>query len=112
MIDLVFPADPVVGDAKYDAGADGNPEGRFGYRPEAGAPWHPCGADVGVKGGTGLGTAMDSAATDAPAITGFDGVALEKDGPGPITQMALVPIPMPSELGAGVRGRVPVQRNR
>ena len=43
-----------------------------------------------VMGGTGLGTAMDSADTDAPAVTGFTGVSLMKDGPGPITQTALV----------------------
>ena len=50
----------------------------------------PAELSLAVKGGTGLGTAMDSATEDAPAIAGWDGVALEKDGPGAITQMALV----------------------
>ena len=45
---------------------------------------------LAVKGGTGLSTAMDSAESDAPAITGFTGVSLEKDGPGAVSQMALV----------------------
>ena len=50
----------------------------------------PAELSLAVEGGTGLNTADDSADTDAPAIAGWDGVALEKDGPGAITQMALV----------------------
>ena len=50
----------------------------------------PAELTLSVKGGTGLGTAMDTADEDAPMIARWDGVALEKDGPGPITQMALV----------------------
>jgi len=45
---------------------------------------------LAVTGGTGLSTAMDSADTDAPALSGWTGVALEKAGPGGVTQMALV----------------------
>ena len=45
---------------------------------------------IAVTGGGGLSTADDSAATDAPAIAGFTGVSLEKDGPGAVTQTALV----------------------
>jgi hypothetical protein len=42
-----------------------------------------------IAGGSELGTATDSAG-EAPAISGFEGVSLMKDGPGAITQMALV----------------------
>ena len=45
---------------------------------------------IAVTGGSGLGTAMDSADMDAPMIDGFTGVSLMKDGPGAVTQMALV----------------------
>ena len=54
----------------------------------------PLGSDpaltVAVTGGSGLGTADDSADADAPAIAGFDGVNLMKMGPGAVTQTALV----------------------
>ena len=45
---------------------------------------------ISVAGGSGLGTADDSAAMAAPMIDGFTGVSLMKDGPGAVTQMALV----------------------
>ena len=50
----------------------------------------PAMLSIAVTGGTGLGTADDSADMDAPAIAGYTGVSLMKDGPGAITQMALV----------------------
>jgi hypothetical protein len=91
--DVGFPADLEPGDPDYDK--DVAPrrvipddveiadlkQSRLGTAAEL---------TLGVEGGTGLATAMDSAAMDAPAITGFTGVALEKDGPGAVTQMALV----------------------
>ena len=45
---------------------------------------------LSVKGGSGLGTEMHSAEMDAPEIDNFTGVSLMREGPGPITQMALV----------------------
>ena len=45
---------------------------------------------IAVTGGSGLSTADDMADMDAPMIDGFTGVALEKDGPGAVTQHSLV----------------------
>ena len=45
---------------------------------------------LAVEGGSGLSTDDDSAEMDAPEIDGFIGVSLMKDGPGAITQTALV----------------------
>ena len=50
---------------------------------------------ITVDGGPGLSTAAndhmkDGAALTAPAISGYTGVSMEKDGPGAITQTALV----------------------
>ena len=45
---------------------------------------------ITIEGGSDLGTADNSADMDAPEIAGFDGVSLMKDGPGAVTQTALV----------------------
>ena len=45
---------------------------------------------LNVTGGSGLGTAADSASTPAPTIPGWTGVSLERMGPGAITQKAYV----------------------
>ena len=64
------------------SGASGSAKhGRLGYDPEV---------TVDVMGGSELKTPDHAAMMDAPMIAGFDGSALEKDGPGLITQYALV----------------------
>ena len=56
--------------------------GRLGYDPEV---------SVSVEGGSGLGTDdEDTVVVDAPEIDDFDGTGLSKDGPGDVSQMALV----------------------
>ena len=80
--DVLFPADPdTVEGIRGGASIAGLSQSRLGQDAML---------SIAVSGGSGLNTDDDTAATDAPRIDGFTGVALEKDGPGPITQMALV----------------------
>ena len=91
--DIVFPADPEPGDDDYHADMEPRmviPDDVSVTDLKQARLGTPAELTLSVKGGTGLGTAMHSAEMDAPEIAGFTGVALERDGPGPITQMALV----------------------
>ena len=77
-----MPAVPAVMGGRIQGGVsiDGLSQARLGM---------PAQLTLAVTGGTGLGTADDSAG-EAPAIPGWTGVSLMKDGPGAISQMALV----------------------
>ena len=90
--DIEFPADAMPGDSDYDEDEVRMviPKDVSVADLEQSRLGTPAELSLEVEGGTGLTTADDSADMDAPMIAGFTGVALEKDGPGPITQMALV----------------------
>ena len=75
--------DPDVYEYRIQGGVSitGLKQARLGEDPEL---------TLAVKGGPGLSTTDHSADMDAPEIDGFEGVALMREGPGAITQTALV----------------------
>ena len=106
--DIAFPAD--AAQAGDDGVRMGIPKDVSVTDLEQARLGTPAALTLAVKGGTGLGTAADSATTDAPAIAGWQGVALEKVGSRrhhPDGSCVL----RCRALRAGVWRRVPVQRN-